>query len=266
MTQKMINMKKNHILLLVLSGFFLINTIVAEFIGIKIFSLEKTLGIQPFSIHLLGSRDLGFNLTAGVVLWPFVFVLTDVINEYFGIKWVKKISLATIALVFYAFLMVYISTKLTPNEWWDRESGLSTLPGESISSMDTAFVKIMGQSMNIIFASMVAFALGQLLDAYIFKRIKSFTGEKKVWLRATGSTLFSQLIDSYVVLIVAFYFLSNWDFQRVLAIGTINYIYKFIVAIAMTPIIYLAHYLIDKWLGKSLSSRLKKEALQKDNL
>ena len=86
------------------------------------------------------------------------------------------------------------------------------------------------------------------------------TGEGKVWLRATGSTLVSQFIDSYVVLIVAFYIWSDWDLSRVLAIGTVNLMYKFVVAVLLTPLIYLAHYLIEKYLGKELANKMKVEA------
>lgn len=86
------------------------------------------------------------------------------------------------------------------------------------------------------------------------------TGERLVWLRATGSTFVSQLIDSYVVLIIAFYVGANWSLSMVLAIGTVNLLYKFIVAILLTPTIYLAHGIIDRYLGKELSDKMKAEA------
>ncbi len=85
-----------------------------------------------------------------------------------------------------------------------------------------------------------------------------------IWLRATGSTLVSQLIDSFVVLAIAFYILapaeSRWDFSQVLSVGSLNYIYKFIVAIALTPLIYLGHYLIDKYLGPEDAEKIKEQA------
>ena len=81
-------------------------------------------------------------------------------------------------------------------------------------------------------------------------------------MRATGSTLISQLIDSYVVLLVAFYWLSDWELVRVLAIGTVNYIYKFVAAVCLTPIIYGAHYVIDRYLGKDLAEKMKVKAAE----
>lgn len=248
-------------LFILLAGFFIANAFVAEFVGVKIFSLEKTIGIQPFSFSFFGYENLGFNLTAGVVLWPVIFVMTDVINEYFGMKSVRVLSYLTIGLVVYAFIMVYFAIGLEPNEWWQFESGkLVEDERQHIDDMSLSFNRIMGQGLWIILGSMIAFLIGQIVDVSIFHRIKKWTGERMVWLRATGSTLVSQFIDSYVVLIVAFYVGSDWDLHRVLAIGTVNIIYKFIIAILLTPLIYLAHELIDKYLGKQLSTAMKAEA------
>ena len=247
-------------LFLFLGGFFITNALVAEFVGVKIFSLEETLGFDPFDWTILGVDGLGFNLTAGVVLWPVVFVMTDVINEYFGQKGVKTLSYLTVGLIGYAFIMVFLSISLSPNEWWHSISGVTDDPSKSIQNMDVAFRKIFGQGLWIIFGSMVAFLIGQIVDVIAFHRIKKATGEKKVWLRATGSTLISQFIDSFVVLFIAFYLGADWELVRVLAIGVVNYIYKFGMAIVLTPLIYLAHYFIDQFLGEELANEMKLSA------
>ena len=110
--------------------------------------------------------------------------------------------------------------------------------------------------------SVIAFLVGQLVDVLIFQRIKKMTGEKFLWLRATGSTLISQFIDSFVVLFIAFYWGADWNLERVLAIGIMNYIYKFGMAFVLTPVIYLVHWLIDLYLGQTLSEKMRKEALE----
>ena len=258
---KSMHQNKPFRLFILLAGFFITNALVAEFVGVKIFSLEKTIGLEPFSFSFFGNENLGFNLTAGVVLWPVIFVMTDVINEYFGMRTVRLISYLTIGLIIYGFVMVYFAIGLEPNDWWQFESGrLTSDPAYYISDMSLSFDRVMGQGLWIIGGSMVAFLVGQIVDVSIFHRIKKWTGEKKVWLRATGSTLVSQFIDSYVVLIIAFYIGSDWDLSRVLAIGTVNLLYKFVIAILLTPIIYLAHGMIDKYLGKDLSEKMKAEA------
>ncbi len=249
-------------LYLFLGGFFITNALIAEFVGVKIFSLEKTLGFSPFNWEIFGVDGLGFNLTAGVVLWPVVFIMTDVINEYYGEKGVKLLSYFTVGLIIYAFAMVYMAIYLAPNEWWTSQSGL--LGGGDIENMDLAFKKIFGQGLWIIVGSLVAFLIGQIVDVFTFHKIKQHTGEGRIWLRATGSTLVSQFIDSFVVLIVAFYIGADWELVRVLAIGFVNYLYKFIIAVALTPLIYLAHEIIDNYLGKETADRLKRLAMKNE--
>ncbi len=186
-------------LFIILAGIFISTALIAEFIGVKIFSLEATLGWKPAAIRLFGG-EYSFNLTCGVLLWSVVFVMTDIINEYYGVKGVRFLSWLTIALIGFGFLIVFGALQTTPNAWW-----VTSKQEIGIENMETAFHGIYGQGMGIIIASMTAFLVAQLLDVFVFHKIKKWTGEKKIWLRATGSTIVSQLIDSFVVLIIAFY-------------------------------------------------------------
>jgi queuosine precursor transporter len=243
-------------LFLILGGFFIANALIAEVIGVKIFSLERTFGFNPFNFSLLGESGLSFSLTAGVLLWPVVFVMTDVINEYYGMRGVRFLSFLAAGLISFAFLVFFISIRLTPPEWW-----IASSQQKGVENMQTAYRAILGQSNWIIVGSLVAFLIGQIVDVFTFHKIKRYTGENKVWLRATGSTLVSQFIDSYVVLVIAFYFGANWSIQTVLAIGTVNYFYKFFMAIVMTPVIYLIHYVIEGYLGDEVAHEMKKAAM-----
>ncbi|MBC7884636.1 MAG: queuosine precursor transporter [Saprospiraceae bacterium] len=248
------------LLFIILSAFFIANAIVAEFVGLKIFSLEKLFGMQPLNLRLFGVDGLGLNLTAGAILWPVVFIMTDIINEYYGVKAVRFLSYLAVGIIFYAFFMVYGAIGLPPNEWWQFQSGLTKDAATGVSDMHLAFNKVMGQGLWIIVGSMIAFLVGQILDVAIFHRIKSYTGEHKIWLRATGSTLISQFVDSYIVLLVAFWIGADWELTRVLAIGTVNYFYKFGMAILLTPLIYLVHFMIERFLGHEVAARMKAEA------
>lgn len=247
-------------LFIFLGGFFIANAMLAEFIGIKIFSLEKTFGFPPLSLTLFGVHDLGFNLSAGVLLWPVVFVMTDIINEYYGTKGVKFLSWLAVVLILYAFLMAFLSIQAPPNDWWKSISGVRDSPSNSITDMDLAFKKIFGQGLWIIAGSVIAFLVGQVIDVAIFHRIKKYTGEGKIWLRSTGSTVISQFVDSFVVLLIAFWIGSDWDLVRVLAIGVVNYTYKFFMALVLTPVIYGVHGLIEKYLGHDLAAEMKSAA------
>lgn len=231
-------------LYLILGFFFLTNAIVAEFIGAKIFSLEKSLGIDPLDLSILGD-SFNIDMTAGVLLWPFVFVLTDVINEYFGPKGVRKLSYITVIMLIYSFIMVRIAMGLEGSDFWMFSS-----KNLGISNMTDAFNSVFGQGLMIILGSLVAFLIGQIVDAFVFAQIKKKSQNRFIWLRATGSTIVSQFIDSYVVLVVAFYFGGNYSLKWVLQVGTINYVYKLFMAILLLPLLYFIHHVIDRYLGK----------------
>ena len=249
-------------LFIVLGAFFLCNALVAEFMGVQIFSLDDTLGTKPFVFHFFGQEITGFSLTCGVLLWPFVFIMTDIINEYFGIKGVRFLSIVAAVMIAYSFVMLNLGMNVAPAGWWIHSSSY----GDKLNFQE-AYLAVFGQGNNIIIGSILAFIIGQLLDVYVFHAIKKRTGDKYIWLRSTGSTLFSQFIDSFVVLFYAFYFakigkLGQWSVPLVLAVGTVNYIYKFLMALLLTPLIYLAHAMIDKYLGPTLAKELKDKAHQ----
>ncbi|RIJ42450.1 queuosine precursor transporter [Pontibacter oryzae] len=250
--------KKRTQLFLVLSGIFISNALLAELIGVKIFSAEALFGLPGAQIPLLGGTKLDFNLTAGVIIWPVVFITTDIINEYFGKDGVKKVSILTVLLILYAFVVISAVTGLPPAQFW-LDVNSSDMQGNAFD-IDYAYNSVYRQGLGIIIGSVAAFLLSQFLDATVFHWLRRFTGSKKIWLRATGSTLVSQLIDSFVVLFIAFYAFGNWSLNQILSVALINYIYKFCIAILLTPLLYVAHYLIDRYLGAKESAELILEA------
>jgi queuosine precursor transporter len=244
------NPQKRNRLFIMLSGIFITNAVLAELVGVKLFSLEKTFHLDWAPVHLFDASPLGFNFTAGVILWPFVFITTDIINEYFGHKGVRMISVLAACLITYAFLLLFVVTKLAPSDYW--LSLYATTPEGTPFNINYAFSLIFTQGLAIIVASLTAFLVGQLVDVYVFHKIKERTGDKYIWLRATGSTLVSQLIDSFVVLFLAFYLFKDpahrWSWSFLLSVGLLNYCYKFLAAILLTPLLYAAHGLIDRYL------------------
>ncbi|RYE00275.1 MAG: VUT family protein [Sphingobacteriales bacterium] len=241
-----------------ITAFFVVNAIIAESIGGKLFSLEAVFGLNPSDFTLFGQSGLSYTLTCGVLLWPLEFVITDIVNEYYGLKAVKRISYIAVALILYAFFVFYIAIGTPPSAFWKTSQAASGVP-----DMQAGFSAIFGQGMWIIFGSLVAFLLGQLVDVFVFHKIKQRTGNKHVWLRATGSTVVSQLVDSFIVLFIAFKIGNGWSWQLVLAICLINYSYKFVMAILLTPVIYFAERRLDAYLGKELAESMKQEAMMK---
>jgi queuosine precursor transporter len=239
----------------VMAAFFVANALIAECIGVKIFELESCLGASVHRFTFLGEEGLSYALTCGVILWPLEFVMTDIVNEYYGPRAVRRISLIAILLISYAFAMFQLASSLEAPAWWIADKVQQGVP-----NMQSAFSAIFNQSSGIIVGSLVAFGVSQLLDAYVFQAIRKRTGEKHLWLRATGSTLVSQFIDSFIVLFIAFKLFNDWSYQKVLAIGLVNYSYKVVVALLMTPVIGLVHTLLDKYFGKEMADELKSGA------
>jgi len=174
-------------------------------------------------------------LSMGILPWPVVFIVTDLINEYFGKDGVKKLTLLTTILIGYVFILLYFSLNI-------KASPISPI-------QDKEYEIVFKQGNAIIIGSIVAFIISQLLDAAIFSKFKEKTGDKHIWLRATGSTVISQLIDSFIVLGIAFYLPGKINLEQFFSIGATNYSIKLIIAIALTPLIYLAHFIIKKYLA-----------------
>nr|WP_317631905.1 queuosine precursor transporter [uncultured Flavobacterium sp.] len=209
---------KKQIVFAILGGIFITNAIVAELIG------GKLINIGPFI------------LSVGILPWPIVFVVTDLINEYFGKSGVKKLTLLTTALIIYCFILLF---------------GAMAIPASNFSAVsDKAFIEVFGQSMWIIIASIIAFVFSQFLDATLFAWFNKKTNGKMIWLRSTGSTVISQLFDSFIVSGIAFWLTGKVSTQTYINMAATGYSFKLMLAIALTPLIYAGHFIIKKYLNE----------------
>ncbi len=255
-------LSKENRLFLVLACFFIGNTLIAEVIGPKMFSLENSLGFASVNWTLLGIENLSFNFSAGSILWPVVFIMTDVINEYFGKRGVKFLTYIAIGVIAYAFFMLLLTTKAAPAAFW------LDINADIKPDINTAFNRIFDTGMLIIVGSLTAFLVSQLLDAYFFQAFKKATGDRLIWLRATGSTVISQLFDSFIILIIVFYIGADpahrWSLNQIAAIGLMGYFYKVMMAIVLTPVLYFVHGIIGRYLGPELAQKLKHSAVNLD--
>jgi hypothetical protein len=219
---------KRDFLYLVLGGLFVTNAILGEVIG------SKLIQVGPYIA------------TIGVLPWPFVFLTTDLINEYFGKPGVRRLTLLTVALILYAFAVLFVSMQI---------------PAAAVSPVsDTAFNAVFGQSLWIIAGSVTAFLISQLADVFLFWMFRDRTGGRHLWLRATGSTAISQLIDTFVVQGIAFWLPGKLTTEAYVEVALTSYTYKFAIAVGLTPLIYAAHGAIDRYLGKEQSREAIQEA------
>lgn len=237
------------------------NALLAEIIGVKFFSLEKVLGLPPANIPFFGSKHLNLDMSVGILIWPFVFIVSDIINEYFGKSGVKRLSYLAAILIGYCFLIILGSTKLNPAQFWLQNNSVD-IHGQPFDA-NFAYSNIFRQGLGIIVGSITAFLVGQLIDIYVFHYFRGITGHKKLWLRATGSTVVSQVVDSFLILLIAFYFLGNWSILQVISVGIVQYTYKITLVIALTPVIYWIHSIIDKYLGLEHAEEMITKAEEK---
>ena len=210
---------KKELVFVILAGIFITNAVTAELIG------GKLIQIGPFVMSI------------GILPWPVVFLTTDLINEYFGETGVKKLSLITAGLIAYAFILLFLAISIP------AAKGISPVN-------DDQFYAVFGQSMWIIVGSIIAFLVSQLIDVTIFWFFKNRTGNNKIWLRATGSTIISQLFDSFIVLGIAFWLPGKINFDTFITSALTGYVFKLTLAVLLTPLIYLGHHIIKKYLSE----------------
>jgi uncharacterized integral membrane protein (TIGR00697 family) len=210
---------RKDIIFLILAGVFITNAIVAELIGGKL--------VQFFGL---------FTQSIGIILWPVIFLLTDLINEYYGKDGVKKLTYITVGLITFTFIILTLALNIQATSF----SPVS----------DDAFRIVFGQSQWIIVGSIIAFLFSQLIDVYVFWAFKKVTGNKHIWLRATGSTMVSQLVDTFVVQFIAFVLPGKWPFSEFLVNASWGYAFKLLVALSLIPLIYVGHYFIGRYLKK----------------
>ena len=175
----------------------------------------------------------GFTMSVGVIPFPITFLLTDIVNEYYGNKGARFITYIGMVMMLFANGLIYLAMVLPISE-------LSPVTEES-------FENVFGLSWRLFLGSLIAYLLGQVSDIQSFSLLKRFTGERLIWLRATGSTALSQVIDTVVVTTVIF--ADSKSVEEITRLCATGYGYKMLVAVGMSPLLYVAHGVITRRLG-----------------
>lgn len=214
-------------LYLYLVGVFLTALLIGDTIGSKLFTVDIPLGFAT----------LPATLSAGSIWFPITFLLTDVVNEFYGTQGARTMTFVGFWMALLAFCILYLAR---------------LIPAASFSPVSQqSFDVVFGGANRIFVASLCAYLIGQLVDIAIFHRMKAMTQSRHIWLRATGSTLVSQLIDTLVVTYVAF--TGQLSAEQLRRAATTSYLVKMMVAIGLTPVIYALHGLIHRRLGMTAS-------------
>lgn len=190
-----------------LTAIFVAALVTGDFIGGKFFVL------------------FGRNFSAGIIPFPLTFVLTDVVNEFYGTHGARRLTYAGLGAAVFVWITINIAL------------ALPTSPDSPIP--DSIFRGAFGTSSRLYVASLTAFIIGQLLDITVFQILRRATGHRLLWLRATGSTILSQMVDS---LAVSFVFLVGAKpLSFIVGNAANNYVGKLAMAVMLTPLIYVGH-------------------------
>lgn len=216
-------------LYVVCAAIFITALVIAEATASKFFTAVEL----PFTLTIFGVDFDSVVMTAGVIAFPITFIVTDVLNEYYGKSGIRFVTFVGMGMIVFEFAILKVAMAVPT-------APVSPVPEE-------AFNTVFGATGRIIFGSITAYLIGQLADITLFHWLRKLTEGRMLWLRATGSTFGSQFLDTLIVLTVAF--AGQLRFQEILAITLFNYSYKFIIAIVITPFIYAAHWAMDRYLG-----------------
>jgi uncharacterized integral membrane protein (TIGR00697 family) len=175
-------------------------------------------------------RIFGLDLSVGMIPFPLTFLLTDIINEFYGKDGARRVTFVGLGAAIFTFAIINLAIALPV-------SPESPMPGEQFKS-------VFGWSSRLYLASLTAYTIGQLLDISVFMALRRLTGHRFLWLRATGSTLISQAIDTLVVNFVLLTGTKSLGF--ILTVSRNSYALKVALAIGLTPLIYAGHALLRR--------------------
>jgi queuosine precursor transporter len=228
-------MKAEHKLYVVLAAVFVSCLLLGDVIG------GKTIPTFPIFGHDLGP------ISVGIIPFPVTFLLTDVVNDFYGRRGARFLTLLGFAMAMLAYGLLQLTTALPPHE-----STYFTQP---------EFAKIFGGSAQLFVASMIAYLIGQFLDIQVFQFWKALTRSRHLWLRATGSTLLSQIVDTVMINMIFWLWTASSDPTSFLGMKSSSeryawifakigreYLIKVVVAVLLTPVVYGLHAAIVRWL------------------
>jgi uncharacterized integral membrane protein (TIGR00697 family) len=203
-----------------LCAVFLTALLIGDTIGSKLFIIDIPLGLT--TLHA--------TLSVGAIWFPITFLLTDVINEFYGSAGARFITFVGFFMAIFAFVVIYVAR---------------LIPAADFSPVrQDAFNNVLGNANRVFVASLIAYLVGQLVDIAIFQSAKRLTQSRHIWLRSTGSTLISQLVDTVIVTYVAFY--GQIPTARLHQAATTSYVVKVMLAVGLTPAIYGLHAIIHR--------------------
>ena len=184
-----------------------------------------------------------FEQSVGILPYPITFLVTDLISEFYGYRKANQVVISGLIASLFMLGVIILSNAVTATSW----SPVS----------DDIFSNVFGLSGAAVFASMMAYLTAQFIDVRLFHFWKTLTNGKHLWLRNNASTIFSQFIDTFMVLfLLCMLSVISWKMFPILLLN--GFLFKVFVALMDTPIFYLFSHIIRKRYNLALGEEFPK--------
>lgn len=198
--------------------------------------LQVAIAVAIILANLQGPKltmIFGVETSLGVIFYSSIFFATDVLSENYGRAEANKAVRMGFVVSIVVLVMMSLALLYQPSTN-PRTAGFS-------NEIHDAFATIVNYTPRFIFGSLLAYYVAQTFDVWAFHRIRRITGERWLWLRNNLSTMSSQLLDTLIYSLVAWWGLV--DLKTALALGAAKYVFKLVIAMIDTLFIYWARWM-----------------------
>ncbi|HIF41198.1 MAG TPA: VUT family protein [Planctomycetes bacterium] len=218
---------------------FVVVLVLTNIIGTKLFVLFPEGG----PAWLMGGKPV--TLTSGIITYPLTFLLTDIVSEIWGHRRAGRMVIWGFVMSLMMLLVLQVAIALPPSDIWTQPD----LGFPTGGSMQRAFSATFANPAILLFASMLAYLMAQLMDVRLYHFWWKVTGGRHMWIRNNGSTMISQLVDTAIVNGIFLHFGLGLNRADVISIIVAVYLCKVALAIVDTPLIYAGRWVVERVLG-----------------
>ena len=236
-----------------MAALFVVALVLTNVIGTKLFMVDLGLPTSGFWGWICAPLNYfeGETLTSGILTYPLTFLLTDLVSEIWGKRRANLMVIFGFVMSLMMLGVLQMAVHLSPSPYW-TQSGFGL---EDPSQMQNAFEAVFANPGVLLGASMCAYLVAQLFDVRLYHFWWRVTKGGHMWLRNNGSTAISQMVDTIIVNGIFLHFgagfgpENGWDFERIAHVIVMVYLFKLMLALLDTPLIYLGRYLLERFLG-----------------
>lgn len=235
-----------------MAALFVVALVLTNVIGTKLFVVDLGLPTTGFWGWICAPLNFfeGETLTSGILTYPLTFLLTDLVSEIWGKRRASRMVIFGFVMSLMMLGVLQMAVHLSPSPFWTQSSyGL-----DDAAQMQNAFAAVFANPGVLLGASMLAYLVAQLFDVRLYHFWWRVTRGRHMWIRNNGSTGISQLVDTIIVNGIFLHFgtgfgpENGWDFDRIVHVIWVVYLFKVMLAVIDTPLIYAGRSMLERFL------------------